>query len=338
MSRREYDEDDVRQRANPRGTRPRSKIRPRHEDAVAGQVIGVDRGRFTVQIGDPHADPRQAIVVNAVKARQLGRRSLVVGDRVQVVGDMTGGADALARIVATDPRRTVLRRSAEDSGSVERAMVANAEQLGIVVATTDPEPRYGFIDRCLIAAYDGGLAPLLIVTKADLADASAVADAYRDLDVPFVVARADADPDDVRRALAKRTTVLIGQSGVGKSTLVNRLVASAGRATGTVNVATGRGRHVSTSVEAVQLPDGGWIIDTPGVRSFGLAHVDPDRVMRAFDDLHKGSAGCPRGCDHLGPHCALDDFVAAGSAGEVGPARLASLRRMLATRAESEHG
>jgi ribosome biogenesis GTPase len=130
--------------------------------------------------------------------------------------------------------------------------------------------------------------------------------------------------------LAGRFSVLVGHSGVGKSTLVNALVPGADRATAEVNAVTGRGRHVSSSAVALVLPGGGWVIDTPGIRSFGLAHVDVARVLAAFPDLAPGAAGCPPGCDHRDPAtCALDAWVAAGHAD---PARLDSLRRLLATR------
>jgi ribosome biogenesis GTPase len=127
-------------------------------------------------------------------------------------------------------------------------------------------------------------------------------------------------------------SVLIGHSGVGKSTLVNQLVPDAERATGKVNAVTGRGRHTSTSAVALELPDGGWVIDTPGVRSFGLAHVDPQRVIHAFPDLEAGTEECPRGCTHDEEECALDAWAAEGHAGPAGVARLESLRRLLRNR------
>ena len=120
---------------------------------------------------------------------------------------------------------------------------------------------------------------------------------------------------------------------MGKSTLVNALVPDARRAIGGVNDVTGRGRHTSTSAVALRLPDrAGWVIDTPGVRSFGLAHVALDRIIHHFPDLEPGTAQCPRGCTHDEEECALDAFVASGEAGPAGPARLESLRRLLRAR------
>jgi ribosome biogenesis GTPase len=128
---------------------------------------------------------------------------------------------------------------------------------------------------------------------------------------------------------------MLGHSGVGKSTMVNALT-GAERATGGVNAVTGRGRHTSSSALALKVndaPAGSWIIDTPGIRSFGLAHVDPDRILRSFPDLEPGTDDCERGCKHdaTAVNCGVDAWVAAGHAGASGPARLASLRRLLGT-------
>ncbi len=330
---RYLDEDDVRVRPSRGKSRPRSKDRPTHGDAVPAMVTAVDRGRFTVVTGD-------GTTVLAVKARELGRKGVVVGDRVGLVGDVSAEADALARIVRIEDRRTVLRRTADDADEVERVIVANADQLGVVISLTNPEPRFGLIDRALVAAYDAGLQPLLILTKADLADPAPVVDAYAALDVPAVtVARGSgkqpvqADLDAVIEHLADRVTVLVGHSGVGKSTLVNAIVPGADRATGGVNVVTGRGRHTSTSAVALPLPQGGWIIDTPGVRSFGLAHVSPDTVVAAFDDLAPGLEDCPRGCTHDEEECGLDAYV--GDDQHL-RARLDSLRRLLRSGAAAD--
>ena len=344
--RRELDESDVRIRPNPHGSRPRTKERPRHDDSAPGWVLAVDRGRYTVLLGGPDTPDADEHLVTAMKARELGRAGVVVGDRVALVGDVTGATGSLARIVRVEERTSLLRRSADDvadgtESGVERPIVANADQLAVVTALADPEPRPRMVDRTLVAAYDGGLDPLLVLTKADLTDPGPFLAAYAPLDVPYVVTRRAPDGtlqglDDVRGRLAGRVTVLVGHSGVGKSTLVNALVPGTARATGEVNDVTGRGRHVSTSAVAVRLPGGGWVVDTPGVRSFGLAHVDPDRILRAFPDLAAGTQECPRGCTHDEPECGLDAFVAAGGAGPAGPARLDSLRRLLRSRAGTE--
>src|SRR5689334_7827125 len=267
-----------------------------------------------------------------MRARELGRRGVVVGDRVQIVGDVTGRPDTLARIVRIDERDSALMRTADDEeGDAERVVVANAEQLVIVSSLADPPPRTGFIDRCLVAAYDAEIEPLLCLTKADLAGAHDVLHYYAELDLPHVLTRPDQPLTALLAELTGRVSVLIGHSGVGKSTLVNRLVPDAARAVGVVS-AVGKGRHTSTSVLALRLPDeDGWIIDTPGVRSFGLAHVSADSLLHGFPDLVEASTRCPANCDHTGAGgtCGLDKLVAEGGAD---PRRLASFRRLLASR------
>lgn len=318
-----YDESDVRTRPR-RRSRPRSKLRPAYADAEPGFVTAVDRGRLTCLLGDGRT-------VVAVRARELGRKSVVVGDRVALVGDLSGREGTLARVVRVEPRATVLRRTADDDDPVERVIVANAEQLVIVTSVADPPPRPRLIDRCLVAAYDGGLDPLLAVTKVDLADPADLLATYGPLGVATVTSELGGDLGPLRGRLGGRVSVLVGHSGVGKSTLVNTLVPDADRATGEVNVVTGRGRHVSTSAVALALPGGGWVIDTPGIRSFGLAHVEPARMIHAFPDLEGETAECPRGCTHADsePECALDDAVAAG---RLDAARVGSYRRLLASR------
>ena len=164
-------------------------------------------------------------------------------------------------------------------------------------------PRLRFIDRCLVAAYDACITPLLCLTKADLAAPREILDVYEPLGVTCLVTGRPLTGEQIaplRAALAGRISVLIGQSGVGKSTLVNALVPDADRAVGIVNAVTGRGRHTSSSAIALALPEGGWIIDTPGVRGFGLAYASPQRVLEAFPDLAGPAADRPPGDDHLG--------------------------------------
>ncbi|OLT46511.1 ribosome small subunit-dependent GTPase A [Saccharomonospora sp. CUA-673] len=324
---RRFDESDVRVRPG-KSSRPRSKRRPTHADATPAMVTSVDRGRWRCAVG---GDPERA--VTAMRARELGRTPIVVGDRVHLVGDVSGAPDTLARIVRVEDRTSVLRRTADDTDPYERVVVANADQLLIVTALADPPPRTGFIDRCLVACYTGGLEPVLCLTKADLADPAdpeALVAEYADLEVPAVVTRHDGELDALVERLSGRVSALVGHSGVGKSTLVNRLVPDAELATGEVS-AVGKGRHTSVSAIALPLPGSdGWVVDTPGVRSFGLAHVTPDDIVGAFAGFAEAAEECPPGCGHLGapedPDCVLDDVPSAA-------ARLTSLRRLLASRA-----
>ncbi|MET9708784.1 ribosome small subunit-dependent GTPase A [Nocardiopsis alba] len=318
---RHLDEDDIRVRARG-GSRPRTRKRPKHENAREGLVTAVDRGRYRCLV--------DGVPVVAMKARELGRGSIVVGDRVDVVGDLSGRPDTLARVVRVRERASVLRRTADDTDPVERVIVANADQLAIVCALADPAPQPRFVDRCLVAAYAAGLEPLLCLTKADLASPDEMLAIYRPLGLPYEVLEPDEGLEELRSRLAGRTTVFVGSSGVGKSTLVNRLVPGTDRAVGHVNAVTGRGRHTSTSALALEF-EGGWLIDTPGVRSFGLAHIGPEEIVQGFHDLDEFAADCPPDCTHQAdaPDCAIG---AALDRGEADPDRVASLRRLLSSR------
>ena len=408
-------------RPSKRGSRPRTKQRPEHENAKLGLVTGVDRGRYTLAVplsaagvsdstvfrppsssnsafdgavlpreencaedpqvfgkseaqvsGPPvstglrgpaptrsHAGVSEERTVLAMKAREL-RDRIVVGDQVAIVGDTSGTPDTLARIVRLEPRTSVLRRTADDSDPYERIVVANADQLVIVVACANPEPRIGMIDRAVVAAYDAGMSATLVLTKADLAPPDDLVNLYEPAGVRVIVTKPSRtaegvglrnwngmakatlalDPAalaEVRWALEGKVSVLLGHSGVGKSTLVNALVPGAGRATGAVNDVTGRGRQTSTSAVALRLPDGsGWVIDTPGIRSLGVAHVLTEHVLAAFPDLASvAEEECPRGCTHLesAPDCALDDWAQLDPELELSRSlRLASLRRLLEAR------
>ena len=269
------DEDDIRVRAG-RGSRPRTRRRPAHAEAVDAFVTGVDRGRYRCVLAQGH-------VVTAMKARELGRAAIVVGDTVSLAGDVSGAPGTLARVVRVADRRSVLRRSADDTDPLERVIVANADQLVIVCALADPPPRLRLIDRFLVAAYDAGLEPVLCLTKADLAGPESILPVYEPLGVRFVVLGRPLTSEllgSLRALLAGQVSVLVGHSGVGKSTLVNALIPEAHRAVGTVSPVTGRGRHTSSSVVALALPGGGWIIDTPGLRGFGLGHMSAEPARR----------------------------------------------------------
>ncbi len=325
-----YADYEARVRPNPKGSRARTKIRPEHSDALTARVLAVDRGRYRVLIAEGTEDERD---LTATRARELRKEAIVTGDRVDVVGDTTGDEGTLGRIVRIQPRDTVLRRSADDTDDVERVIVANAHLMLIVVAAADPEPRPRLVDRYLVAAYDAGIRPILIITKTDITDPGPFLANFAGLDLTVVRSSQDAFPlAELRSLLAGNTAVAVGHSGVGKSTLVNALVPEANRATGDVNAVTGRGRHTSSSSVSYRVGTG-WIIDTPGIRSFGLGHVDPGNILKSFTDLAEVAKECPRGCTHLpdAPDCAIIERVEEGRLGEFGAKRLDSLQRLLAT-------
>ena len=331
MSPREYDESDARIRPS-RSTRPRSKDRPSHSEAISALVTTVDRGRQTC-ITD------EGTIITAMRARELGPKSVVVGDRVLIVGDVTGNEGSLARIVSVNERRNSLSRTVDDSAQVERTIVANIDQLVIVVAAFNPEPRRGLIDRFLVSAFTEGITPKLVVTKTDLGEVPEFLAEYAKLGVQILhtAIKSDSREKDLialHEMLSGKISVLVGHSGVGKSTLINALVPDADRLTGDVNASTGRGRHTSSSAIALPLDTSdGWIIDTPGIRAFGLSHIDVNRIVDAFTDLSLVAATCLSNCSHAESSCKLDAWAAPH--GVVDPermARLMSLRSLLSVK------
>ncbi len=312
------------ERAKTRLNRPRSKQRPAYQDAKIGRVIEVARGRYQVYIEEFDE------VFTASKAREISVP--IIGDFVAVVGDFTipQTEGSLARIVRIEERQNLLRRSADDKDKVERTIVANADQLLIITASANPEPRVRLIERYLIAAFDAGITPILVITKTDLASPDAFIAEFEPLHLQIITTEMDSPAlDELQDALNGKFSVLAGHSGVGKSTLVNALVPDANRATGGVNEVTGRGTHTSSSSSAFRVPDTSentWIVDTPGVRSFGLGHINPDNIVRALWHLAAGTEG-----ETIAPgsEAEIIEKIEAGELGEVIQRRLESMLSIL---------
>ena len=327
MSPREYDESDVRIRPS-RTTRRRTKDRPSHSNSITAFVTTVDRGRTTCVTDD-------GVVVTAMKARELGPKSVVVGDLVELVGDVSGTEGTLARIVAVNERTNSLSRTVDDAARVERTIVANIDQLLIVVASANPEPRRGLIDRFLVSAFHESIKPIIVVTKVDLSPVPEFIKEYSALGVDIITtsSKTDARAKDIAHILEildEKISVLVGHSGVGKSTLINDLVPEADRITGDVNDVTGRGRHTSSSAIALPLVNGGWIIDTPGIRAFGLAHLNKERIIESFPDIYQVAQTCMPHCSHHEPSCALNNWIDSDTAlRDERQIRVASLRSLL---------
>lgn len=166
--------------------------------------------------------------------------------------------------------------------------------VAIVVATSEPEPNPRLIDRTVIAARLANAQPIIIATKTDVESSEKLSQMYQALDIPVISMNKTTNLDELLDLLEGKTTVLIGPSGVGKSTLVNRLVPDARRRTGEVNDVTGQGKHTSTSAYALKVNSKTWIIDTPGIRSFGLAHASVEEILEGFPDLIQATTQCQK--------------------------------------------
>lgn len=318
MNWRDLDEDDVRVRPNPKGSRPRTKIRPSFENAEQGMVLEVHLARYRVLT-------ESGVEVLATLAKELRQEGCVTCDQVLLDGDVSGKTGTLARIVQIQPRNSELTRVAEDGS--EQRIVANADQLVIVMAATNPEPRARLVDRFLVASYVQGLDPVLVMTKCDLADPQEFIDNFSDTNLRIIkTSKVSPNLVELRSLISGKKSVFVGHSGVGKSTLINQLAPQSARVTGEVNESTGKGKHTSSSAVAIDIGDG-WIIDTPGVRTFGLSGITTEQILSGFSDLNEVAKRCPRDCSHLAgsPDCELDAAVAAGN---LKPERVSSFRRL----------
>ena len=340
----DVDEDDddglppvrMRVRPNPKANRPRTKRRPAHESAQIARVLGVDRGRYTVLVREGRDDESGVI---ATRARELRKTAIVTGDSARNRRrSLRRHRQSLCRIVGLEDRTSLLRRAPNDTDQVERVIVANADQMLLVVAAADPVPRPRLVDRYLTPALRRGAAAADgdLETKTDLSDPSAFLEHFSVLaDLRVFLSSQDEPPvDEIGASLVGRTTACSSGTPASASPPAReRPRAHAHRATGHVNEVTGRGRHTSSSTVSLRYisdAGSGWVIDTPGVRSFGLGHVDPENILRAYPDLAAVAEECPRGCSHLpdAPDCALNEAVEAGA---LPAARLDSLQRLLAT-------
>ena len=294
------------------------EARERIAEHDTARVVGVDRGHVDVLFQDELQTARYA--------GSMRGRKVVVGDRVRV--RPSRHETDVPRVMERLDRTTVLQRTGDDTDADERVVVANADQVAVVLPADRLTPSLGFLDRVQVAASVGGLDTLVVVNRVDLATddpmVDEVAARYDGLGFPVVLtsARTGEGLEELVRCLAGTWTAFSGHSGVGKTSLFNHLVPDADRAVGEL----GRrgGRHTTVASRAMPVPGvDAWLVDTPGVRSFGLGALAPSDLGRHLPELAELD-------------CALDDCLHDGEPGcrigdaDVHPARLASYRRLLA--------
>lgn len=288
-------------------------------ESSLGTVMRVDARGCLVRMDAPAADGVKDLWCTVagrlhLKDRTGQKTPVAVGDRVGVrLGERQG-----AQVVELQPRRSVLSRPAPHGGRIEHVMAANVDQVLIVTAAKDPAFNPSLVDRLLAVVEWSRLDALLVVNKLDLVDSEPPECAvYRGLGYRVVgaSARVGAGLDALRAELVGRVSVVAGHSGVGKSSLLNALQPGLLQTVGEVNAVSGRGTHTTTSATWLALDGGGAVIDTAGVREFGLLRIPPRELGWLFRDVARAAPGCRYpDCSHTHePGCAVQAAVEAGT-------------------------
>ena len=266
-------------------------------------------------------------IINCVARRGLPQ--IVCGDDVEWLA--TGDSSGVIEVIK--PRRTTLHRANGNNG--QRPLVANIDQL-VIEAALEPALDYFLIDKYCIAAELAQTEPLIIINKADLLEdkererITVLIDEYRDIGYTALLISTlkNTGIEAFADCLAGKTSILVGQSGVGKSSLVKRLLPDLDIVTGKLSAASGLGKHTTTSTTLYHLPHGGRLIDSPGVRDFHLASVPDDELGDGFREFRPYLGQCKfNNCRHLSePGCAIHAAVAEGRILE---RRMASYRQLM---------
>ena len=305
-----------------------------------GQAVHVAAGRCRVRLDDDEASLEEdGVLVDAELTPELAatqRSDLAVGDRVVLTGREAGRPVVEAAL----PRRTYLSRPDPHDPRVERVVAANVDVVVVVAALASPPLRPRLIDRYLVAIHRGGAEPVVAVNKVDLVPEDdrhrrlSVLQPLRSGGVPIFECSAleGTGLDALREHLRGRLTAFVGHSGVGKSSLLNALHPDLGLDTGAVDDESGQGRHTTTASTLHELPGGLRIMDTPGIRQFGLFVESADQVEAAFPDIETLAGSCRfTDCTHSHePRCAVKEAV---EEGRLPPQRHASYLRLLGGRA-----
>ena len=229
--------------------------------------------------------------------KAVDEKRLVVGDHVR----LEGVAPSLV-ITAVEERRTILMRRSPGE-SRPHVIAANVDQAVVVLAAASPAPNPRLLDRLLVACHHAGIAPLVCINKIDqgLEGVDAWLGDYQDAgyQVMLVSARTARGMGCLKRSVAAHTTLFCGPSGVGKSALLNAIHPGYRLREGSISEATGKGRHTTTTAQLLPLPGGGFVVDTPGLREFGLWDLAPDQLHDCFPDIARFTQGCDySNCTH----------------------------------------
>ncbi|MBL8961055.1 MAG: ribosome small subunit-dependent GTPase A, partial [Gemmatimonadetes bacterium] len=285
------------------------------------RVLAGTGGQWRVQL----ADGTIGVAALRGKAKREGALKLVVGDHVTVEGDTA--SDTLA-ITAIHPRHAVLSRRNPSGAYGERIVAANLDQVIVVFAMVRPEPNVRMLDRFLVIAEANDLAAAVVVNKVDLASedaAHALFDRYAALGYPvfFTSILTGLGVEALHARLHDRTSALSGPSGVGKSSLLNTMYPGLDLRVGEISASVNKGRHTTVGAWMHPLPDGGYVVDTPGLREVGLWGLPSASLDQCFPEIRARGGACRFStCRHLSePGCAVREGV---TSGEVHPERYAS--------------
>jgi ribosome biogenesis GTPase len=292
---------------------------------VACTVTNKLRKQLLYPIADPGSIRPHVVDVRGISVVD----PVAVGDQVRFVAAHEG----TGMIVDVLPRRSQLTRRAAGVKPLAQVIVANADQIVVVMAAAQPSPSWELVDRYLAAAEEAGIPTCVVVTKLDLVDAKAIRREARDIErLGYVVLLTSAvsglGVDALHRQLTGRLSVVAGKSGVGKTTLLNAMQPELGLRVSQVSALTGKGKHTTSHLEMFPLDGGGAIVDTPGMREFGLWNVPAEKMAHLFREIRPCVGQCRFGlsCSHTHePGCAVKGAV---ERGEISERRYRSYLRM----------
>ena len=277
---------------------------------IIGEAIVLERTGGTYRVLNGEGEVVTAVLLGSLKF-ESGRERVVVGDRVKLIDSDTSGAFGIAGVV---DRRNVLTRRAPDRRAA-RAIAANIDHVYVLAAVARPDPVPQLIDRMVVIAEANELPVSVVINKIDLGDPEPLAARMRraGYDVHLVSARTGEGVDSLVEQLAGRESLFAGPSGVGKSSLLNRIQPGLGLRTAEVSERATRGRHTTTAAIMVPLDRGGFVVDTPGFSDAGLWGIGPRALSNSFPEIREAGECRFLDCRHMEePDCVVRALVAEG--------------------------